>query len=84
MGEFGKFALRTLRILDLMYYKMPPFSFYFIQTGSQPNIPQTSTSGTHKHRQHYSHMPNKRGKQAEKVITALSTKDDPLKMVKQL
>jgi len=48
----------------------------------QPNIPQTSTSGTHTHRQHYSHIPNKRGQQAEKVVTALSTKDDPLKMVK--
>ena len=40
--------------------------------------------GTHTHRQHYSHIPNKRGKHAEKVVTALSTKDDPLKMVKQL
>jgi len=42
----------------------------------------TSTSGTHTHRQHYSHIPNKWCKQAEKVVTALSTKDDPLKMVK--
>ena len=47
-------------------------------------VPQTSTSGTHTRRQHYSHIPNKRRKQAEKVVTALSTKDDPLKMVKQL
>jgi len=51
---------------------------------SQPNIPQTSSLGTHTHRQHYSHIPNKRDKQAEKVVTAPSTKDDPLKMVKQL
>jgi hypothetical protein len=51
---------------------------------SQTNIPQTSTAGTHTHRQHYSHIPYKRGKQAEKVVTELSTKDDPLKMVKQL
>jgi hypothetical protein len=50
----------------------------------KPNIPQTSTSGTHTHRQHYSHIPNKGRKKAEKVVTALSTKDDPLKMVKQL
>ena len=35
-------------------------------------IPQTSTSGTHTHRQHYSHIPNKRGKQADKEVTALS------------
>jgi len=32
----------------------------------------------------YSHIPNKRRKQAEKVVIALSTKNDPLKMVKQL
>ena len=51
---------------------------------SQPNIPQTSRSGTHTHRQHYNHIPNKQRKQAQKVVTALSTKDDPLKMVKQL
>ena len=38
---------------------------------------------THTYR-HYSHILNKRSKQAEKVVTALSTKDDPLKMVKQL
>ena len=33
---------------------------------------------THTHRQHYSHIPNKRRKQAEKVVTALSMKDDVL------
>ena len=38
----------------------------------------------HTHRQHYSHIQNKRRKQAEKVVIALSTKDDPLKMAKQL
>jgi len=38
----------------------------------------------HIHRQQYSHIPNKRRKQVEKVVTALSTKDDPLKIVKQL
>jgi hypothetical protein len=32
----------------------------------------------------YSHIPNKQRKQAEKVVIALSMKDDPLKMVKQL
>jgi len=33
---------------------MDYYLFYFIQTSSQPNIPQTSTSGTHTHthRQH--------------------------------
>ena len=35
-------------------------------TGSQPNIPQTSTSGTHTHRQHYSHIPNKQLDEANK------------------
>jgi hypothetical protein len=35
--------------------------------------------GTHTHRQHCSHIPNKQRKQAEEVVTALNTKDDPPK-----
>ena len=53
-------------------------------THNQTSHSTSSTSGTHTHRQHYSHIPNERRKQAEKVVTALSTKDYPLKMVKQL
>jgi hypothetical protein len=54
--------------------------------GSQPDIPQTSTSGTHTHRQHTAtYRINNWTKQTSRdVVTALSTKDGPLKMVKQL
>ena len=45
---------------------------------------QVHQARTHIDRQHYSHIPNKRRKQSEKVVTALSTEDDPLKMIKQL
>ena len=53
--------------------------------GCEPNIPQTSTSGTHTHRQHTAtYQINKLTTQTSKEVTALSTKDGPLKMVKQL
>jgi len=40
-----------------------------------PSLPDIRHA--HTHRQHYSHIPNKRHKQAEKVVTALSTKRRP-------
>ena len=53
---------------------------------SQPNIPQTGTSGTHTHRQHTAtYQTNNLTTQTSRVVvTALSTEDGPLKMVKQL
>jgi len=53
---------------------------------SQPHIPQTSTSGTHTHRQHTAtyQINNLTRQPSREVITALSTEDGPLKMVKQL
>jgi hypothetical protein len=53
---------------------------------SQPNIPQTSTSGTHTHRQHTAtyQINNLTTQTTGEVVTALSTEDGPLKMVKQL
>jgi hypothetical protein len=55
-----------------------------IRDSSQPDIPQTSTSGTHTHRQHTaSHRINNWTKQTRgDVVATLSTKDDPLRMVK--
>jgi hypothetical protein len=52
---------------------------------SQPNISQTGTSGTDTHRQHTAtYQINNWTKQTSReIITALSTKDGPLKMVKQ-
>ena len=55
------------------------FLHIFVNTSwnhSNANILQTT----------YSHMPNKQFEDANnrEVVTALSTKDDPLKMVKQL
>jgi len=53
---------------------------------SQPNIPQTSTSGMHTHRQHTAtyQINDLTTQTSREVVTALSTKDGPLKMVKQL
>jgi len=52
----------------------------------KPNIPQTNTSGMHTHRQHTDtyQINNLTTQTSREVITALSTKDGPLKMVKQL
>ena len=54
--------------------------------GSQPNIPKTSTLGTHAHRQLTAtyQINNLTTQKSREVVTALSTKDGPLKMVKQL
>jgi len=51
----------------------------------QPNIPQTSTSGTHTHRQHTDiyQINNLTTQTGREIVTTLSTKDGPLKMVKQ-
>jgi len=56
-----------------------------IRNSSQPNIPQTSKSGTHTHRQHTAtyQINNLTTQTNREVVTALSTKDGPLKMVKQ-
>jgi hypothetical protein len=53
---------------------------------AHPNIPQTSTSGTHTHEQHRAtyQINNLTTQTSREVVTALSTKDGPLKMVKQL
>ena len=55
-----------------------------IRDSSHPNIPQTSTSGTHTHRQHTAtyQINNLMTQKSREVVTALSTKDGPLKMVK--
>jgi len=52
----------------------------------QPNFPQTSTSGTHTHGQHTAayQTNNLTTQTSTEVVTALSTEDGPLKMVKQL
>jgi len=42
----------------------------------QPNIPQTSTSGTYTHRQHYSHITNKQLDDANKQKSSNSTKHE--------
>ena len=57
-----------------------------IITTLQPNIPQTSTSGTHTHRQYTAtyQINNLTTQTSREVVPALSTKDGPLKMVKQL
>jgi hypothetical protein len=54
--------------------------------GCEPNIPQTRTSGTHTHRQRTAtyQINNLTTQKSREVVTALSTEDDPLKMVKQL
>ena len=46
---------------------------------SQPNIPQTSTSGTHTHRQHTAtyQINNWTTQTSREVVTALSTEDGP-------
>jgi hypothetical protein len=56
-----------------------------VVNSSQPNIPQTSTSGMHTHRQHTAtyQINNLTMQTSRVVVTALSTKDSPLKMVKQ-
>ena len=61
-------------------------TLYYITQGSQPNIPQISTSGTHTHGQHTAtyQINNLTMQTSREVVTALSTKDDPLKLVKQL
>jgi len=52
----------------------------------QPNIPQTSTSGTHTHKQHTAtyQINNLTTKTNREVVTARSTEDGPLKIVKQV
>ena len=54
--------------------------------GSQPNIPQTSTLGTNTHRQHTAtyQINNLTTQTSTEVVTALRTKDGPLKTVTQL
>jgi len=49
------------------------------------SVCQTSTSGTHTHRQHTAtyQINNLRTQTSREIVTALSTKDGPLKMVKQ-
>ena len=46
---------------------------------SQPNLPQTSTWGTHTHRQHTAtyQINNFATQTSREVVTALSTKDNP-------
>jgi len=53
---------------------------------SQPNIPQTNTTDMHTHRQHTAtyQINNLTTQTSKEVVTALSTKDGSLKMVKQL
>ena len=55
-------------------------------SSSQPNIPQTSISGMHTHRQHTAtyQINNLTTQTSRELVTALSTKDGPLKMVKPL
>ena len=62
------------------------FYCVIIKTISQPNIPQTSTSGTHTHRQHTAtyQIKNLTMQTSREVVTAPSMKDGFLKMVKQL
>ena len=57
-----------------------------VVNSSQPNISYTSTSGTHTHRQHTPpyQINNLTMQTSRDVVTALSTKDGPLKMVKLL
>jgi len=52
---------------------------------SQPNLPQTSTSGTHTRRQHTAtyQIYNLTTQTSREIVTALSTENGPLKMVKQ-
>jgi len=49
-------------------------------------VPQTSVSGTHTHRQDTTRyqINNLTKQRSREVVTVLSKKDDPLKMVKQL
>jgi hypothetical protein len=57
-----------------------------VVNSSQPDIPQTGTSGTHTHRQHTAtyQINNLTTQTSSEVVPALSTKDGPLKMVKHL
>ena len=56
------------------------------RVSSQPNLPQTSTSCTHTHRQHTPtyQINNLTTQTRREVVTVLSTKKGPLKTVKQL
>ena len=76
------FTFAPCMLLYLFYSNQLIHSFL----SSQPNIPQTSTSGTHTHRQHTAtyQINNLTTQTSTEVVTALSTKDGPLKMVIQL
>ena len=81
---------RTVHVVIFILFKPTHALFfktlYYITQGSQPNIPQISTSGTHTHGQHTAtyQINNLTMQTSREVVTALSTKDDPLKLVKQL
>jgi hypothetical protein len=90
----GKFSNQTLAYFSVLLITITKYHFFilFKQThalctvSSQPNIPQTSTSGMHTHRQHTAtyQINNLTTQTSKEVVTALSTKDGLLKMVKQL